>query len=169
MNWLKDIFNCNATPRTIASLPIEGEGNDINRLCGRGVTAYSFLDYGYQVYAKRTKDMDYDIMVKYWHGSTDGGKAMARCNVPLAEAMEIIPSTLAENCGLSSVNVITELRHRHLKGLKNSGLKAESAQIVDNTIEHHILQPALVNISALGLATEAARMILKIDDILQSR
>lgn len=90
MNWLKDIFNCNATPRTIASLPIEGEGNEINRLCGRGVTAYSFLDYGYQVYAKRTKDMDYDIMVKYWHGSTDGGKAMMRCNVPLAEAIEII-------------------------------------------------------------------------------
>lgn len=90
MNWLKDIFNCNATPRTIASLPVQGEGREINRLCGRTVTAYSSLDYGYQVYAKRTKDMDYDIMVRYWHGTTDEGRAMIRCSVPLPEAMEII-------------------------------------------------------------------------------
>ncbi|MBL1146321.1 MAG: hypothetical protein HND56_06295 [Pseudomonadota bacterium] len=92
MNWLKDIFNCNAMPRTIASLPQQVEGRHINQICGQSVTAYSFLDYNCQIYAKRTKDMDYDIMVKYWYGSSDEGKAMIRCSVPLAEAMEIIRS-----------------------------------------------------------------------------
>ena len=50
-----------------------------------------------------------------------------------------------------------------------SGLKARNGKIVDNALEAKIMQPALVNISALTLATEVTKMILKIDDILDSR
>lgn len=86
-----------------------------------------------------------------------------------AEALEIIPFTLAENCGLSSVKIVTEMRHRHLNGHKFCGLKARTGQLVDNALEHKIMQPALVTISAMTLATEVTRMVLKIDDILDSR
>lgn len=86
-----------------------------------------------------------------------------------AEALEVIPFTLADNCGLSPLKIVTEMRNKHKKGLKYCGLKARTGTVVDNTFEHKIMQPALVNISALTLATETTRMILKIDDILQSR
>lgn len=86
-----------------------------------------------------------------------------------SEALEVIPLTLAENCGISPIKVITELRNRHKNGQTFSGLRARTGQIVDNALEHKIVQPALVTISALTLSTEVTRMILKIDDILDSR
>ena len=86
-----------------------------------------------------------------------------------AEALEAVPATLAENCGLSPIKVVTELRTKHKRGLTFCGLKARTGAVVDNTFEHKIMQPALVSISALTLATEVTRMILKIDDVLQSR
>lgn len=86
-----------------------------------------------------------------------------------AEAVEVIPFVLAENCGLSPLKVVTEMRNKHKNGLKFCGLKAKSGGVVDNTFDHKIMQPALVNISSMSLATEVTRMILKIDDILQSR
>lgn len=61
------------------------------------------------------------------------------------------------------------MRNKHQNGFKSCGLKARTGQLVDNALEHKIMQPALVNISALTLATEVTRMILKIDDILDSR
>lgn len=86
-----------------------------------------------------------------------------------AEALEVIPYILASNCGLNSIKIVTEIRTKHQHGLKYSGLKARTGQLVDNAFEHKIMQPALVNISALTLATEVTRMILKIDDIVESR
>lgn len=83
--------------------------------------------------------------------------------------MEVIPFTLSQNCGLNPVKIVTEMRNKHQNGFKNCGLKARTGQLVDNALEHKIMQPALVNISALTLATEVTRMILKIDDILDSR
>lgn len=86
-----------------------------------------------------------------------------------AEALEVIPFTLAENCGLNPIKVVTELRNKHKDGFVYSGIKGKQGHIVDNTMEHKIMQPALVTISALTLATEVTKMILKIDDILSSR
>jgi T-complex protein 1 subunit delta len=44
------------------------------------------------------------------------------CVRGFAEAMEIIPYTLAENAGLNPIAVVTELRNRHAKGEKNAGI-----------------------------------------------
>lgn len=81
-----------------------------------------------------------------------------------AEALEIIPYTLSENAGMSPINVVTELRNRHAKGEKHSGISVKKGNIVDMK-EERVLQPALVTQSALTLATEVVRMILKIDDV----
>lgn len=86
-----------------------------------------------------------------------------------AEAMEVIPFTLAENCGINPMKTVTELRNRHKNGQIYSGLKAKNGKLVENCLDHKIMQPALVTISALTLATEVTKMILKIDDILSSR
>lgn len=81
-----------------------------------------------------------------------------------AEALEVIPYTLAENAGMNPIAVVTELRNRHAKGEKMAGISAKKGLISDITKES-ILQPALVTQSALTLATEVVRMILKIDDL----
>jgi len=86
-----------------------------------------------------------------------------------AQAMETIPYTLAENFGLPPISLVTELRNKHKKGIKNCGLNAKTGHIVENCIAQKIMQPTLVNESALTLATEVVRMILKIDDLVITR
>jgi T-complex protein 1 subunit delta len=86
-----------------------------------------------------------------------------------AQALECIPYTLAENFGLPPVLLVTELRHKHKMGQKNSGLNAKTGNMVDNCIQQKIMQPTLVTESALTLATEVVRMILKIDDLIITR
>lgn len=86
-----------------------------------------------------------------------------------AQAMETIPYTLAENFGLPPITLVTELRNKHKKGNKNCGLNAKNGAIVENCITQKIIQPTLVNESALTLATEVVRMILKIDDLVITR
>jgi T-complex protein 1 subunit delta len=44
------------------------------------------------------------------------------CVRAYAEALEVIPYTLAENAGLSPINIVTELRNRHANGEKNAGI-----------------------------------------------
>lgn len=86
-----------------------------------------------------------------------------------ASAMETIPYTLADNFGLPPITLVTELRNKHKNGFKNCGLNAKTGAIVENCLTQKIMQPTLVNESALTLATEVVRMILKIDDLVITR
>jgi len=85
-----------------------------------------------------------------------------------AEALEVIPYTLSENAGLNPVNVVTELRNKHAKGGKNVGINVKKGHVSDDMFKDNVIQPALVTQSALTLATECVRMIMKIDDIVLS-
>jgi len=85
-----------------------------------------------------------------------------------SEALEIIPYTLAENAGMDPILFVTELRNQHIRGEKYAGLNIKSGSISD-MLAQKVVQPALVSISALTLATECVRMILKIDDIVICR
>lgn len=84
------------------------------------------------------------------------------------EALELIPYTLAENAGMDPINFVTELRNRHINGEKYCGINVRKNTIM-NMLEEDVVQPSLVSISAITLATECVRMILKIDDIVLSR
>merc|ERR1711890_153238 len=88
----------------------------------------------------------------------------AYCFKAFAEALEIIPSTLAENAGLSPISVVTELRNKHANGEKNAGINVRKG-CVSNILEENVVQPLLVSTSAFSLAAETVRSILKIDDI----
>jgi len=90
------------------------------------------------------------------------------CVRSYGEALEIIPYTLAENAGLSPIDIVTELRAKHHQGEVYSGINVKKGCLTDMHSEK-VIQPALVSISALKLATEVVRMILKIDDIVVCR
>lgn len=93
----------------------------------------------------------------------------AICFKAFADAMEVIPTTLAENAGLNSIKVVTELRHRHAQGQHNAGVSIRSGGVKDDITEENILQPLLVSTSAIELAAETVKMIMRIDDIALSR
>ncbi|KAJ2411520.1 T-complex protein 1 subunit delta [Coemansia sp. RSA 2530] len=90
------------------------------------------------------------------------------CFQAFAEAVEVIPTTLAENSGLSPISIVTDLRNRHAKGEKSSGINVRKGTISD-MLRENVVQPLLVSTSAIELSTETVRMLLKIDDILASR
>ena len=90
------------------------------------------------------------------------------CFKAFADALEVIPYTLAENTGLKPVEIVTELRNKHRNGEKSAGINVKKG-IISNMFDEKVIQPSLVTISALKLATEVVRMILKIDDIVICR
>ena len=90
------------------------------------------------------------------------------CFKAFADALEVIPYTLAENAGLKPVEIVTELRNKHRNGEKSAGINVKKG-IISNMFDEKVIQPSLVTISALKLATEVVRMILKIDDIVICR
>jgi len=97
------------------------------------------------------------------YGQTKEG-ADATCFRKFAEALEVIPSILAENAGLVPLKTVTELRNRHARGEVHAGINVRKGWI-SNIVEEHVLQPLLVSSSGLTLAAECVRSILKIDDI----
>ncbi|KAM3964179.1 chaperonin containing TCP1 subunit 4 isoform 1-T1 [Aphomia sociella] len=86
-----------------------------------------------------------------------------------ADALEVVPSTLAENAGLNPIETVTELRAAHATGAAGAGagVNVRRGRVTDMRQEH-VLQPLHVTASALALATETVRAILKIDDIVNT-
>jgi T-complex protein 1 subunit delta len=88
----------------------------------------------------------------------------AYCYQAFAEALTIIPYTLAENAGLNPIAIVTELRNRHALGDSTAGINVRKGSI-SNIMEENVVQPLLVSTSAIELAAETVKMIMKIDDM----
>jgi len=86
------------------------------------------------------------------------------CIKAFADALEIIPYTLAENAGLNPINIVTELRRQHALGNTKMGINVKNGKISDLAVME-VFQPLLVTLSALGLASETVRLLLKVDDM----
>jgi len=82
-----------------------------------------------------------------------------------ADAVEVIPRSLAENSGLDPIDKIALLRSEHEKGRTMSGLNVFSGKVV-NMMNEGVVEPLKIKFQALKSATEAAEMILRIDDII---
>lgn len=106
------------------------------------------------------------LKLTQWSKTLTGVKAY--CVRAFAEALEIIPYTLAENAGLNPISMVTELRNRHNAGEVSAGINVRRGAITDMWAEH-VVQPLLVNTSEISLATECVGMILKIDDLIAVR
>ncbi len=85
-----------------------------------------------------------------------------------AEAMETVPRTLAENAGLDPIDILIELRQSHKAGGKFSGVNVHTGKVEDmKTL--HVVEPIRVGRQAIQSATDAAVMILRIDDVIASK
>ncbi|RLE44425.1 thermosome subunit [Candidatus Woesearchaeota archaeon] len=82
-----------------------------------------------------------------------------------AESIEIIPRTLAENAGLDPIDILAELKAAHEKGNKWSGIDVFSGKVID-AWETGIIEPLRIKTQALKSASEAAILILRIDDVI---
>jgi thermosome len=82
-----------------------------------------------------------------------------------ADALELVPRVLAENAGLDSIDTLVDLRAAHEEGQIRAGLNVFSGDVVD-TFEAGVVEPAHAKEQAVASATEAANLVLKIDDII---
>lgn len=84
----------------------------------------------------------------------------------LASALEVIPRTLAQNCGADVVRVITELRAKHsvVDGGLHQGIDGNTGKIADMR-DSNIWDPISVKLQTFKTAIESACMLLRIDDI----
>lgn len=99
--------------------------------------------------------------------STVGGREQLAIEA-FADSMEIIPRTLAENAGLDPIDTLADLRSKHegkkAEG-KNFGINVFSGEAVDMK-KAGVIEPLRVKTQAISGASEAAVMILRIDDVI---
>ncbi|KAG7819712.1 hypothetical protein KL942_002592 [Ogataea angusta] len=84
-----------------------------------------------------------------------------------AKALEVIPRQLCENAGLDGTDLLNNLRAQHSKGEAWYGLDFES-ETVSNNFEKFVWEPALVKMNALQSATEAAVLVLSVDETIKN-
>ncbi len=82
-----------------------------------------------------------------------------------ADALEIIPRTLAKNAGLDGIDTLVDLRAAHEDGEVSAGLNVFTGDVED-TLETGVVEPAHAKRQAVSSAAEAANLVLKIDDII---
>ncbi|HVG37028.1 MAG TPA: TCP-1/cpn60 chaperonin family protein, partial [Thermoplasmata archaeon] len=85
-----------------------------------------------------------------------------------ADAVEVIPRTLAENAGLDPIDILIALRKAHKQGNKYAGINVFSGKVSDMKKEN-VIEPLRVGTQAISSATDAAVMILRIDDVIASK
>ena len=101
------------------------------------------------------------------HARTIPGKAQLIINA-FAKAMEVIPRQLTENAGFDSTNVLNKLRMKHAEGGTWYGVDVMSEGILD-AYEAFIWEPSVVKINALTAASEAAQLILSVDETVRNQ
>jgi chaperonin GroEL (HSP60 family) len=84
-----------------------------------------------------------------------------------AEALEVIPVTLTENAGLDPIDILSELRSKHEEGNVWAGIEVHDGKVKDMK-DAGVFEPLSVKKQIVKSATEAALMILKIDDVIAS-
>ncbi len=101
--------------------------------------------------------------LKEWADSFDGRQQLAIKK--FAESLEVIPQTIAENAGMDPIDTMVTLRAKQNDGKKWSGINAKDQKVAD-MYSLDIIEPLAVKEQILKSATEAACMILRIDDVI---
>ena len=101
--------------------------------------------------------------LKDWADNFDGREQLAIKKY--AEALEIIPLTIAENAGMDPIDTMATLRSKQNQGQKWTGIDAKNTKIAD-MMAINVVEPIAVKEQIIKSATEAACMILRIDDVI---
>ena len=99
------------------------------------------------------------------YAQTLGGREQLAVEV-FADSLDIIPKTLAENAGLDQIDVLMKLRAAHQAGNKFAGHNLETGEVILDMMAVGVVEPTVVKIQAIKSSTEAASMILRIDDVI---
>jgi thermosome len=110
-------------------------------------------------------ELEVSSRVRKWAESLSGKEQLAA--LAFAEALEVIPITLAESAGLDPINILVELRSRHEKGEVWAGVDVFNGKVNDMA-ELDIYEPLAVKEQIIKSASEVASMILRIDDVIAS-
>ena len=102
-------------------------------------------------------------LLKDWADNFDGREQLAIKKY--AEALETIPLTIAENAGMDPIDTMANLRAKQNHGQKWTGIDARNMQIAD-MMAINVVEPIVVKEQIIKSATEAACMILRIDDVI---
>jgi thermosome len=103
------------------------------------------------------------VQLRTWAQKLSGREQLAA--LKFADAIESIPLTLAENAGMDPIDTQVDLRSRHGKEGKWFGVDAMNGKVAD-MYARSVVEPLAVKLQILRAATEAASMILRIDDVI---
>ena len=101
--------------------------------------------------------------LKDWSEQFEGRQQLAINK--FAEALEIIPLTISENAGMDPIDTMVKLRAKQSEGKKWTGINAKEGRVAD-MLSQNIVEPVVVKEQIIKSATEAASMILRIDDVI---
>ncbi len=93
-----------------------------------------------------------------------GGREQLAINA-FADAVEVVPRTLAESAGIDAIDILVELRSEHKKGSADMGVDVLNAKIADMWSKG-VIEPLKIKTQVVKSASEAAEMILRIDDVI---
>ncbi|MGC9088214.1 MAG: TCP-1/cpn60 chaperonin family protein, partial [Conexivisphaera sp.] len=101
--------------------------------------------------------------LRQWAQTLSGREQLAV--LAYADAVEEIPLTLAENAGMNPLDAKTELAKAHSEGRRWAGVDPFESKVVDMDAKN-VYEPLSVKLQVVKAATEAASMVLRIDDII---
>lgn len=85
-------------------------------------------------------------------------------HMAFAKALEILPRQICDNAGLDSTDILNKLRMRHANGHVWFGVDVDGPEGVRDNMEAFVWEPSLVKTNAINSATEAASLILSVDE-----
>ncbi|TFK70419.1 hypothetical protein BDN72DRAFT_818734 [Pluteus cervinus] len=88
--------------------------------------------------------------------------------IAFAKALEIIPRQICDNAGLDATDILNKLRMRHKNGEKWFGVDVDGTEGIRDNLEAFVWEPSLIKLNAISSATEAACLILSIDETVRN-
>jgi thermosome len=158
-----------ANPKAVSILIYSGAehvADEVERALDDALRAVSdVIEDGKIVAGGGSPELELAMKLRAYATSLGGREQLAI--TAYADALEEIPKSIAENAGLDAIDTLVELRNMHSGGVKTAGLNVFAGE-TSNMLEQGIVEPLRVKIQMIKSATDAANMILRIDDILMA-
>jgi len=124
------------------------------------------LDKGGVVAGAGATEIDIADAIREASAGIEGRKQLAVES--FADAIDVLPRTLAENTGMDPIDALVDLRAEHEETGRAGIISEGQSGVIDDPVDHGVLDPAAVKHEALESANEAATMIVRIDDVISA-
>lgn len=121
------------------------------------------LKYGKVVAGAGAPEMEVSKELRKYADSLSGREQLAV--QAFADALEIVPRTLSENAGLDPIDMLVQIKAAHDKKQKWAGIDVFKGKVVD-AWSSGVIEPLKIKTQAISSASEVARMVLRIDDVI---